>query len=105
MADPILSKEAAARIWKAHREIDVGRELLLAMAETLEQGGDATPIDPSDRHRRGYSLGLPSGTGERILFVAPQLARLVIEAHIAAKQAELIEATAAAREELNAPKD
>ena len=105
MADPILSREAAARIWTAHREIDVGRKLLADIEETLAHGGDATPIDPSDRHRRGYSLGIPSGSGERLLTVGPRLAKTVIEAHITALQAELVAASAAAREALNAAQD
>ena len=114
MADPILSREAAARIWTAHREIDVGRKLLADIEETkllddieetLAHGGDAIPIDPSDRHCRGYSLGIPSGSGERLLTVGPRLAKTVIEAHITALQAELVAASAAAREALNAAQD
>ena len=105
MGNSILSQEMAARIWSAHREIDVGLKLLADIDETLKHGGDATPTDPRDRFRRGYSLGLPSGSGERLLSVGPALARQLIEAHIAAKQAELVEASASAREALNATPD
>lgn len=97
-----ISKETAHRVWTAHREIEVGSKLLADIAETLKQGGDPTPVDPYNRHRRGYSLGVPSGSGERILGVSPRLAAAVIEAHIAEKQRELIEATLAAKIEMEA---
>jgi hypothetical protein len=95
-----ISMIAAYRIWMAHREIEVGTKLLADIAETMKQGGDPTPVDPWDRHRRGYSLGVPSGSGERILGVNPRLAAAVIEAHIAEKRRELVEATLAARIEM-----
>jgi hypothetical protein len=97
-----ISMGAAYRIWTAHREIEVGEKLLADIAKTLAEGGDPSPYEPSGRHRRGYSLGVPSGSGERILNVSPRLAAAVIEAHIAEKQRDLIEATIAARLEIEA---
>jgi hypothetical protein len=95
-----ISMAAAYRIWMAHREIEVGTKLLADIAETLKGEGAATPVEDRDRYRRGYTLGVPHGSGERILDVNPSLAAAVIEAHIAEKRRELVEATLAARIEM-----
>jgi len=96
-----ISMEAAQRLWLAHREIEVGRKLLVDIEETLKDIRHPTPLDPHHRGRRGYSLGIPMGdSGERILGVSPRLAKAVIEAHIAEKQRDLAEACIAARIEL-----
>jgi hypothetical protein len=99
MTSPI-SMTTAHRLWAAHREIEVGTKLLEDIAETLKEGGHPNPIDAHGRYRRGYSLGVPSGSGERILNVSPRLAAAVVEAHIAEKRRELVEATLAAKIEM-----
>ena len=40
----ILSMDSAQRIWKAHREIEVGRKLLADIREALKEGTDPNPI-------------------------------------------------------------
>lgn len=97
-----ISQDTAYRIWMAHNQIEVGHKLLDDIAKTIREGGDPTPTDPHNRHRRGYTLGVPSGSGERILGVSPRLTAAVVEAHIAEKQRDLIEATLAAKIELEA---
>lgn len=98
----IISKQAAHRIWSAHREIEVGTKLLADITESLRRHEDPTPLDDFGR-RKNYSLGVPvSDSAQRMLDVSPRLAAAVIEAHIAEKQRELIEATLAAKIEMEA---
>lgn len=100
-----ISMTTAQRLWAAHREIEVGTKLLADIAETLKEGGHPTPIEEHGRYRRGYSLGVPHGSGERVLNVSPRLAASVVEAHIAEKRCELVEATLAARIEMETGED
>jgi hypothetical protein len=96
-----ISMDAARRIWTAHREIEVGKKLLADIKAALDRRDDATPIDPFGR-RRNYTLGVPSGdNAHRMLDVSPRLAACIIEAHIAEKQRELVEASIAASIELD----
>lgn len=97
-----ISAEAAHRIWMAHREIETGEKLLADIRQTLKEGGDPTPIDDFGC-RHVYQLGLPSHGGHRLLDVSPRLAACVIEAHIAEKKRDLIEASLAAKIELERP--
>lgn len=96
-----ISAVAAARIWAAHHDIEAGRKLLADIAETLKETRHGpAPWDPYERRKR-YTLGIPSGiAGERILDLSPKLAAAVIEAHIADKERELVEASIAARVEM-----
>lgn len=93
----VISKDAAALIWKAHREIDVGAKLLDEIAQTIAKGGHPTPVYPRDHFNRGYTLGVPEGNGmERIFNINPELVAKIVEAHIADARRELVLATAAA---------
>jgi hypothetical protein len=99
----IISKRAAHRIWSAHREIEVGTKLLADINEALSRHDDPTPLDDFGR-RRSYSLGVPvTDSSQRMMDVSPRLAAAVIEAHIAEKQRDLVEATLAARIEMDTP--
>ena len=104
----MITKETAARIWAAYREIEAGEKLLSDMAEQRNK-----PFADRDRHAptlkdafgrvRHLQLGIPSGdNGHRIFDVDPELAESVIRAHIAKKQVELVEANESARLELMA---
>ena len=93
----IVTIETAHRIWLAHREIEIGTKMLADMQETIERDEKETPIDRS--HQKHLQLGVPSFTGHRLLDVAPALAITIIEAHIANKRRELIEASAVAAQE------
>lgn len=95
----IVSKETAHRIWTAHREIEVAQKLL---ADIREEAGRGEPETPFDRDtRKHYQLGVPTSTsGHRLFFVGPELAAQMIEAHIAAMQADLKAASIDALREL-----
>ena len=99
----MISKETAGRIWTCHSEIETAKKLL---AETEKELGDDEPDyrgrpEQSLDGRRPFELGVPTRTGgHRLYRVAPQLAQSVIRAHIANKEAELVEACEQARIEL-----
>jgi hypothetical protein len=95
----IVSMETANRLWLAHREIEVGQKLLADIRETVARG-EPTPLDRG--YPRGYQLGVPSGSGHRVLDVAPELAERIVEAHIANKREELRAASLNALRELEA---
>jgi len=98
----VISQASAHRIWLAHREIDVGKKLLAEIEEELASGGGATPERRHDLGRR-IELGAPSMSGgHRLLDVSAKLAVAVIKAHIAAKEAELVDASQAAAVEAGA---
>jgi hypothetical protein len=105
----MITQKTAARIWTAYREIATAEKLLDDMAE---EEAERSPMDekhaPTLRdafgRRRHLELGVPSGDDcHRIFDVHPELAKSVIRAHIAAKQAELVEANEQARNELLSP--
>lgn len=85
----MIGKQTALDIWKAYQEIEVGEDLL----KTLEEASARSePPDLRDHfgRPRGLQLGVPSGdNGHRLFDVHPSLAKAVIRAHIASKQAEL----------------
>lgn len=102
--DKMISKETAARIWKAYREIDSATKLLAEMEEIKERtrvDDHAPTIKDAFGRRKHLQMGIPSGENCHQLFeVSPVLAESVIVAHIANKKAELAEANEAARIEL-----
>ncbi len=93
-----ITKASAHRIWMAHREIEEGEKLLADISNTIKEGN----MTPLDRYSRGYQLGVPSHGGHRLLDVSPRLAACIIEAHIADKQRELLEASLVAKIEMEA---
>lgn len=100
----MITQETAGAIWNAYREIAAGEQLLKDMEEAaLNFQHDIrreSVRDAFGKHRR-LTLGIPSGdTSQRILDVAPALAKSVILAHIAAMKSQLSEANERARIEL-----
>lgn len=96
----ILSMELALRVWNAHREIQVATKLRDDMKKSIAKGEPITPLDSFGR-RQGLRLGVPSGENCHQLFdVDPSIAIDVINAHITAKEKELVEASAAAAKSL-----
>jgi hypothetical protein len=87
MTEALVSKDTAQRIWSAHREIEVGKELLAKIRETMERAAAVTPVDRGTQER--LQLSVPSSIGHRLLDVEPELAIAVIEAHIAKPGATL----------------
>lgn len=100
----MISRETAANIWNAYREIEAGEKLLADMAkirETERTDRLAPTLKDAFGVRRQLQLGIPSGeNGHRLLDVSPVLAESCIRAHIERKRAELAEANEQARIEL-----
>lgn len=82
----IVTKETGHRIWLAHREIEVATKMLADIREC--RGTDMPQPDSPYRDVR-YQLGVPMGTGHRLIAVGNTVAIAVIEAHIADMQREL----------------
>ena len=100
----MITQKTAARIWECYREIEAGKQLLADM--TKEQWGDpdscVETLEDCYGHRRKLQLGIPSGQNcHRLFGVEAELAKSVIRAHIAGKQAELVAANEQARIELD----
>lgn len=103
----IISKETAARLLAAYRELEAGKGLREELVKQTH-----TPIDPrrdvqerrswqSGLWRTGIEMAVPYGEGgKRLLQVQTNLALQVIDAHLTAMRAELIEASAQAQKEL-----
>ncbi len=100
----MITRETASRIWHCYREIVVAEKLLADMAKAAEDYRDevhAETLSDTFGRRRKLQLGVPSSESSRSLFdVEPELAKSVIRAHVANKQAELVEANEQARIEL-----
>lgn len=100
----MISSETIERIWKCQREISVGKSLLEEMkkiAVSLKRDGAAERIRDAFGRERDLQLGIPSGENcHRMLDVSPALSVSIIKAHIANKEAELIEANEQAKIEL-----
>jgi len=95
-----ISMQTAAGIWKAHREIETATKMLAELRDKKKWGDDPNPLDAFGR-RRPYTLGIPHGdNAHQLVDLSPELARHIIEAHIVAKQRELVEACARASMEL-----
>ena len=77
----------------AHREIETATKLLEELRTRFKASDDPTPLDAFGRHRN-FQLGVPSSdNGHRLFDVSPRLAVAIIEAHLAEKKRDLIEAS------------
>lgn len=101
----MISQETAARIWGCYREIGAAKKILSDMEEEAARHHDEQhPENLRDAfgRRRQLELGIPSGESSHRLFdVGSELAKSVIRAHIAEKQAALVAANEQARIELS----
>lgn len=101
----MITRETAAAIWNAYREIEAAEKLLGNMERERERAQvdkHAPTLRDAFGRVRQLSLGIPSGENAYQLFdVAPTLAESVIRAHIEHKRAELADANERARIELN----
>lgn len=95
-----ITMETAAAIWKAHREIETATKMLAELRDKKKWGEDPNPLDAFGR-RKPYTLGVPHGDGHQLVGLSPELALHIIEAHVARKGCELIEACARAALELS----
>ena len=83
----MISKETATDIALAHRDIEVARELLNEIKKAEDRHEVPDVRDAFGRRHGGLELGVPSGPSSRRLFNVPwPLAKVVIEAHIAAQE-------------------
>ena len=105
----MLKNETIERIWHCRREIETSKKILVDMVNTRkeeeERNRNFSKTQPTLKNAFGekklLELGVPSGDNSHRLFrLSPQLAEAVINAHIANKEAELIEAEQCARIEL-----
>ena len=103
----MITQDTASRIWNCYREIEVAKSLLEDMDKAAKDSfhipdKNAPTLKDAFGQVRHLQLGIPSGEGSHRLFrVMPQLAKSVINAHIAAINAELVEANEQARIELD----
>ena len=101
----MISQKTAERIWGCYREIAAAEKLLADMEESEREYRDdvrAETLKDAFGRRKHLRLGVPSGDScHTLLDVAPALAKSVIRAHVATKQAELTEANEQARIELD----
>ena len=96
----LLSKDTAARVWQAHREIENARKLRAEVEGMIaERRPSPTKGDDWECH---LELGFPmrQDNGHRLFRVPLRLGLAVIDAHIAAMQKDLAEASIQASVEL-----
>ena len=98
-----ITRDTAAKIAYAHSEITEARERLTLLSEAKRDRKEPDFRDAFGR-QRGLQLGIPSGSGHRLLDVSPDLAVYVIEAHIGKMQQRIAELCAIARMELDGVK-
>jgi hypothetical protein len=97
----MITKKTAYEIWIAFDEIDTSRALIEKLTASLKEGEPFNLRDTFGRPR-GLELGVPtSNAGHRLFDVAPALAKAIIEAHVAGKEAELRALAEKARAELS----
>jgi hypothetical protein len=101
---PMMTPETALAIARTHREIEVAKDLLQKITEEMGRTGERGAPDIRDAFGRlagGLQLGVPSGeNGHRLFMVGWPLARVIIEAHITAMQAQLAALNEKARVEI-----
>lgn len=101
----MISRETAAKIWNAYREIEAAEKLLIKVEETVkdfETDNSLPSLKDISREARRFEFGVPSGENSHRLFgVSPTLAEAVIREHIDNKKEELLKANEQARIEFN----
>ena len=108
----MLSKEVCQQIWHCHREIETGEELLKEVEEIATTNQKRRSSGESEKSLKDVfgrdsklQLGVPSGENSHRLFsVSYELAKPVIETHIANKKLELAELNQIAKLEVSATK-
>jgi len=104
----MITAKTIERIWSCQREVSVGKELLEEMKkieENVRHNPAAERMKDAFGRQHNLQLGVPSGRDtHRLLNVSPKLAVSIITAHIANKEAELIEANEQAKIELSTNK-
>ena len=84
----MIAAKTATDIALAYREIETAQKLLDDINEALERRQQPDLRDAFGRLVGGLELGVPSGNSGKRLFNVPwELARPIIEAHIASQKA------------------
>jgi len=97
----MITKNTSTDIALCYREIEVAEKLLEEIAESISRRKLPDLRDAFGRPQGGLQLGVPSGDNSQRLFYVPwNLAKPVLEAHIAAKRSELSALMAKAQFEL-----
>ena len=97
----MISETTARRIAYAYAEITAATELLETIVAAEAEREDPDFRDAFGRRRNNLQLGVPTGTGgHRLMDVAPLLARVIIEAHLAEQRAQIAALSELARTEL-----
>src|SRR5687768_12593760 len=96
----MISKQTAMDIALAYREVENAEELLGSISAEMERRGQIDIRDAFGRPQNGLQLGVPSGNGSRLFNVPWQLARPILEAHIAGQKAVISALTEKARTEI-----
>lgn len=98
----MIGFETARAIALAYREVEVAEKLLAEISDAIGRRTAPDIRDAFGRHVGGLELGVPSGENSRRLFNVPwELARPVIEAHIAQQKAIIDAFSEKARIELD----
>lgn len=98
----MIGFETARAIAFAYREIEVAEKLLAEISDTIGRRTAPDIRDAFGRHVGSLELGVPSGDNGRRLFNVPwELARPVIEAHVAQQRAVIAALSEKARIELD----
>lgn len=98
----MITEDTARKIALAYREVEVGEQLLAEINEAIGRRVAPDIRDAFGRQADGLQLGVPSGNnGQRLFNVPWNLARPVIEAHIAQQKAIVGALSEKARIELN----
>ena len=97
----MIEFETAQAIAFAYREVSTAEKLLAEINETVRRRAAPDIRDAFGRHVGGLELGVPSGDNSRRLFNVPwELARVIIEAHIAQQKSIIAALSEKARIEL-----
>lgn len=99
----MISFETAREIAYAYREVETAEKLLAEISEVIGKRGAVDIRDVFGRHVNGLELGVPSDHNSRRLFNVPwEMARPIIQAHIAQQKALIATLSEKARIEMGA---
>ncbi len=83
----MITKQTAIDLALTYREIETAEGLLKDISQTIARRELPEIRDAFGRHQNGLQLGVPTGDNSHRLFNVPwPLAKIVIEAHLAAQQ-------------------
>lgn len=102
----MITKQTAIDIAMAYREIEAAKELLAKIGDQLSRFEAPDIRDAFGRQSGGLQLGVPSGPSAHTCYNVPwPLAKVVLEAHIAAQEQVLAAMNAKASIECKARHD